>query len=122
MTGVPLDLRQVREGFARLDALFAAHPELRSPDAQARLTAWLQEEHQRTMDRHKEKQVYIRLPDAVVAEIDQYAEQLARTQPGLDPSRSDVIRVLIYKGLEAVHAETAAPGSAPDRAERRADA
>jgi Arc/MetJ-type ribon-helix-helix transcriptional regulator len=122
MTGPPLDLAQVRHCFARLDALLAAHPELQSPDAQARLTAWLQEEQQRTMDRHKEKQVYIRLPDAVVAEIDRYAERLARTQPGLDPSRSDVIRVLIYKGLEAMHAETAAPGSATDRAERGAKA
>ena len=121
MTRPLLDLAQVRHSLARLDALLAAHPELRSPDAQARLTAWLREEHQRPMDRHKEKQVYIRLPDAVVAEIDQYAAQLARTQPGLDPSRSDVIRVLIYKGLDAVHAETAASGAAPDRAERRAD-
>jgi len=121
MTGPPLDLAQVRQCLARLDVLLAAHPELRSPDVQARLAAWLQEEQQRTMDRHKEKQVYIRLPDAVVAEIDQYAERLARTQPGLDPSRSDVIRVLIYKGLEAVHAETAAPGSTPDRAESRAE-
>jgi hypothetical protein len=41
----PIDLRRVQQGLARLDALVAAHPELLEPTAQARLTAWLEEEH-----------------------------------------------------------------------------
>jgi hypothetical protein len=44
MSPRPMDLRQVQQGLARLDALVAAHPELREPTAQARLTAWFEEE------------------------------------------------------------------------------
>jgi hypothetical protein len=44
MSPRPIDLRRVREGLARLEALFAAHPELREPEAQARLMAWLEKE------------------------------------------------------------------------------
>jgi hypothetical protein len=40
----PIDLRRVQQGLAQLDALVDAHPELREPTAQARLTAWLEEE------------------------------------------------------------------------------
>jgi hypothetical protein len=50
----PIDVRSTRAGLARLHALFDAHPELRAPEAQARLTAWLAEEH-RTMIRAKGK-------------------------------------------------------------------
>jgi hypothetical protein len=44
MSPRPIDLRRVQQGLARLDALVEAHPELREPTAQARLTAWLEEE------------------------------------------------------------------------------
>jgi hypothetical protein len=39
-----VDLVAVREARARLDALAREHPELCSPDAQARAAAWLQGE------------------------------------------------------------------------------
>jgi hypothetical protein len=45
MSPRPIDLRRVQQGLAGLDALVAAHPELREPEAKARLTAWLEEEH-----------------------------------------------------------------------------
>jgi hypothetical protein len=44
MSPRPIDLQRVREGLARLQALFEDHPELREPEAQARLTAWLEKE------------------------------------------------------------------------------
>jgi hypothetical protein len=54
MTARPIDIRRARQGLARLDALLKAHPELREPDAQARLTAWLEKE-QHTMAERKGK-------------------------------------------------------------------
>ena len=47
-----MDLRRVQQGLARLDALLKVHPELREPEAQARLTAWLAQE-QRPMTSRK---------------------------------------------------------------------
>jgi metal-responsive CopG/Arc/MetJ family transcriptional regulator len=47
------------------------------------------------------KQIYVRLDDELLGRIDRYAEKLAAKQPGLKPSRSDAIRVLLYKGLDA---------------------
>ena len=44
MSPRPIDLRRVQQGLARLDAVLKAHPELREPEAQARLTAWLGQE------------------------------------------------------------------------------
>jgi hypothetical protein len=51
MSPRPIDLRRAR---VRLQALVDAHPELREPEAQARLTAWLEKE-QRTMTGQKSK-------------------------------------------------------------------
>jgi hypothetical protein len=44
MSPRPIDLPRARAGLARLDAWLAAHPELRAPEAQARLAAWLKED------------------------------------------------------------------------------
>lgn len=44
MSPRPIDLGRVQQELARLDALVEAHPELQEPEAQARLTAWLEEE------------------------------------------------------------------------------
>lgn len=46
-------------------------------------------------------QTFVRLPDELIAELDRYVEILAEEQPGLKPSRSDAIRILLYRGLEA---------------------
>ena len=48
------------------------------------------------------RQVYVRLDDATLARIDCFLEQLSAQQPGLKPNRSDAIRVLVHRGLEAV--------------------
>jgi hypothetical protein len=47
------------------------------------------------------KQIYVRLDDDLLARIDRYVERLATRQPGLNPSRSDAIRILLHRGLEA---------------------
>jgi hypothetical protein len=44
MSPRPIDLHRARAGLARLDALLEAYPELRTPEAQARLMAWLEQE------------------------------------------------------------------------------
>jgi hypothetical protein len=48
------------------------------------------------------RQVYVRLDDATLARIDRFLAQLSAQQPGLKPNRSDAIRVLVHRGLEAV--------------------
>ena len=47
------------------------------------------------------KVIYVRLDGALLARIDQFVERLAAQQPGLKPNRSDAIRVLVHKGLDA---------------------
>jgi hypothetical protein len=47
------------------------------------------------------KQIYVRLDDDLIAKIDRYVERLAERQPGLRPSRSDAIRILLHRGLDA---------------------
>jgi metal-responsive CopG/Arc/MetJ family transcriptional regulator len=47
------------------------------------------------------KQIYVRLDDDLIAKIDRYVERLEARQPGLKPSRSDAIRILLHRGLEA---------------------
>jgi Arc/MetJ-type ribon-helix-helix transcriptional regulator len=108
----PIDLPRVRHGLARLDALLAAHPALRAPTAQARLSAWLAQESRQVMTKHTGKQIFVRLSDDLVAELDRYVEVLAREQPGLNPSRSDAIRVLLHKGLATIQAPEATHGPA----------
>jgi metal-responsive CopG/Arc/MetJ family transcriptional regulator len=51
------------------------------------------------------KAIYVRLDDALLARIDQFGERLAAQQPGLKPNRSDAIRVLVHKGLDAFEQE-----------------
>jgi hypothetical protein len=48
------------------------------------------------------KAIYVRLDDALLDRIDQFAERLAAQQPGLKPNRSDAIRVLLHKGLDSL--------------------
>jgi hypothetical protein len=51
MSPKPIDLRRARAGLAQLDALLDTYPELREPEAQARLTAWLSQEQRRMTSR-----------------------------------------------------------------------
>jgi|SRR5215510_6810107 len=49
MSPKPIDLVRAKRALEKLDAAFEEHPELREPEAMARLGAWLQEEEQREM-------------------------------------------------------------------------
>jgi hypothetical protein len=51
MSPRPIDLRRVKHGLTRLNALLEATPELREPEAQARLMAWLEKEQRRMTPR-----------------------------------------------------------------------
>ena len=51
------------------------------------------------------RQIYVRLDDATLARIDEFVEYLSRQQPGLKPNRSDAIRVLVTRSLDAFEAE-----------------
>ncbi len=97
MKAEPIDIKQVRDVRARLQALVETYPELRSPEAQQRLHVWME----RCMAERQGKQIFVRLSDELIAELDRYVEVLKEEQPGLKPSRSDAIRILLYRGLEA---------------------
>jgi len=50
------------------------------------------------------KVVPVRIPDPLLARIDAHRERLRRTT-GLEPSRSEVVKMLVERGLAAVEAE-----------------
>jgi len=43
----------------------------------------------------------IRLEPALLARVDAYAESIAAAVPGMKASRSDAVRALLIRGLEA---------------------
>ena len=47
------------------------------------------------------KATYVRLDTTLLERLDHYADRLAAERPGFRPTRSDVIRILLYKALEA---------------------
>ena len=47
-------------------------------------------------------QVAFRLPNDLLERVDAHAERLRRDVPGIDPTRADVVRVLLVRALEAV--------------------
>jgi hypothetical protein len=55
MSPRPINLPQVTQGLARLDAVLATYPELQEPAAQARLTAWLAQEQRMAQQRSTKK-------------------------------------------------------------------
>ena len=48
-------------------------------------------------------QVAFRLPDELLRRIDRHAERMREGQPGVNVSRTDVVRMLLTRALE--HAE-----------------
>jgi hypothetical protein len=97
MMAKPIDFEQARQAQTSVQALVETYPELCTPEAQERLTVWME----RCMAERSGKQIFVRLPDELVTELDAYVEILKDEQPGLNPSRSDAIRILLYRGLEA---------------------
>jgi hypothetical protein len=87
----------IKQALADLDALVQAHPELRAPEAQARLRTWLKE--QEMTETKQMKQVFTRMPEELIEALDRYAERRQREQPWTTVTRSDVVRELLYQAL-----------------------
>jgi hypothetical protein len=86
----------IAQALADLDALVQAHPELRTPEAQARLMTWLEEQE---MTERQMKQVFTRMPDELIEALDRYTERRQREQPWTTWTRSDIVRELLYQAL-----------------------
>lgn len=89
--------QSIAQALADLDALIAAHPELRAPETQARLMTWLQE--QEMSETKQMKQIFTRMPDELIEALDRYTERRQREQPWTTVTRSDVVRELLYQAL-----------------------
>lgn len=47
------------------------------------------------------KSILVRMPEDLIKALDRYAERKRAEQPGTTYSRSDAIRVLLYKAIAA---------------------
>ncbi len=95
----PVDLGAVRAARARLDVVAREHPELvgRGGDGVEGWTTTLErDEHMADTE-----QVAFRLPTSLVKRLDDYAGRMAKEQPGMTFTRTDVVRVLLVRGLDA---------------------
>ncbi|MBI5493757.1 MAG: hypothetical protein HY904_01955 [Deltaproteobacteria bacterium] len=107
MTARPVDLDAVRASRKRLRALAAAHPQLRGEPGANNVSGWeatLATEEARMAT----QQVGIRLPEELVARLDQHVERMRAAQPGLEVTRADAVRVLLTKALDAEGGKPAA--------------
>lgn len=97
----------IHRTLTRLDALLVAHPELKSPEVQRRLSTWLSQEEHRVMTETdtKTQQLFVRVPLGLVQALDNYVAKIRAEHPGLRPTRSDAIRELLYKVLADLQAE-----------------
>jgi hypothetical protein len=57
------------------------------------------------------EQVAFRLPKSLIARLDDYAAQLAEEQPGMAYTRTDVVRVLLTRALDATSTKPKRPRS-----------
>ena len=94
-----MDLARVRAARARLDALVRDHPELVGTGGDG-VAGWVVtlEGDEAMADT---EQVAFRLPKDLIARIDDYAARLAKEQAGMTVTRTDVVRVLLTRALDA---------------------
>jgi len=98
----PLDFDAIHRARTKLEALVSAHPGLRNPEAQARLSTWLEEEAMKEASGEM-RQIFVRMPAEMIAAIDAYAQRLQAEQPWTHITRSEALRTLVYKALAAEH-------------------
>jgi hypothetical protein len=48
------------------------------------------------------RQIFVRMPEDLIIALDRYLERMRAEQPGANLSRSDVIRLLLYKALTPI--------------------
>ena len=94
--GAVVDMPRVRRALAELDRLAEEHPEAFRLEAQE-WRAVLAEDERMTVSRV----VALRLPDDVLARVDAHAKRLSDLT-GLVPSRAEVLKLLIERGLGSV--------------------
>lgn len=101
-----VDLAAVRQARASLRKLAEDFPELRATSSRTNRTKWEEALEDLTMAAKKaggqDEQLVVRLPKALLDRVDAYAERLRDEQPGPAWKRSDVVRMLLARGLEAV--------------------
>jgi hypothetical protein len=95
-----IDLPRTRRALAELDRLAAEHPQAFRLTGQEWIEALKKDESMAVS-----KVVPVRLSDAVIERIAAHAARL-RELTGLEPSRSDVVRLLVERGLASVEAAT----------------
>jgi hypothetical protein len=95
-----VDLDAVREARTNLRRLAREHPELTAPPSEANRRGWEREVEEAMAD-EKNPPLVIRLPADLRARIDKYGERLKREQPGPEWNRSDVVRLLLARALDA---------------------
>ena len=104
-TTKPIDLARVRRGLAELDRLAQAHPELVTGAAGDPET-WERLLREAGMGNEgKTQQLAIRLPVDLIDRIDRYAAWCTSELEGLaEVTRSDVVRVVLDRGIASIEA------------------
>lgn len=103
----PVDLGAVRKARASLAKLAEEFPELRAPSSAGNRKTWevaLEKEIMAAKKKNQDEQLVVRLPTSLLERVDAYAEQLRLEQPGPAWRRSDVVRLLMARALDAADA------------------
>jgi len=100
----PVDLGAVRKARASLAKLAEEFPELRAPSSDGNRKTWevaLENEIMAAKKKNQDEQLVVRLPASLLERVDAYAERLKAEQPGPAWRRSDVVRLLMARALDA---------------------
>jgi hypothetical protein len=101
LTPRPIDLARVRAALAKLDKLEAEHPEAFGGRNAAGWIEVIKTDEGARIMAEETMQTAVRIPVTLVAQVDAFAEAWKATNPGVQLTRSDAIRLLIVRGLEA---------------------
>lgn len=91
----------MRVAAADLRALARQHPTLTEPESRERLARWLVDEEDpvKKLDPEGSVALNLRIPAPLWTELEHERQRLALATPGMDPSMSDVVRVLLARAL-----------------------
>ena len=101
MKGGPVDLGAVRAAREALGKLGERYPELRGPPGEENRAAWEATLEDAMTNREQDEQLVVRLSRSLLERVDAYAERLRDEQPGPAWKRSDVVRLLLTRALDA---------------------
>lgn len=101
MSRAKVDWPRARRALDGLDAIVKAHPELVGPPSEENRKTW-----EGTLMK-QDAQFAVRLSTELAARVDAFAERLRAEQPGPAWKRSDVVRLLLARALDAAELELA---------------